>query len=123
LGLINLNDGTDEQELARIGSSVGGYFPSNVTQIIDSIIDESTLKELYLAPFAEAVREGAGAIMSSYNRLNGTLASEDPYSLKTLLKGELGFKGFVLCVSVFPPSFSPSSLDRPLFASRVTLIR
>ncbi|GAA6009922.1 hypothetical protein JCM11491_000867 [Sporobolomyces phaffii] len=86
----------NEQELLRIGSNVGGYFPSNVSQIVDSIIDDATLHELYLSPFAESCRAGAGAIMASYNRLNGTLASEDPHSLKTILKGELGFKGFVL---------------------------
>ncbi|GAA5871175.1 hypothetical protein JCM16303_001715 [Sporobolomyces ruberrimus] len=86
----------NEQEYLRIGSNVGGYFPSNETQTLDSIIDDATVHELYVAPFAEASRAGAGAIMASYNKLNGTLASEDPYSLKTLLKGELGFKGFVL---------------------------
>ncbi|GAA5901720.1 beta-glucosidase [Sporobolomyces salmoneus] len=86
----------NEQELARIGSNVGGYFPSNQTQTISSNIDDATAHELYIYPFAEAVRAGAGAIMASYNKLNGTLASEDPYSLKTLLKEELGFKGFIL---------------------------
>ncbi|GAA5936851.1 uncharacterized protein JCM15063_000080 [Sporobolomyces koalae] len=86
----------NEQEYLRIGSNVGGYFPSNETQIISSNIDDATVHELYAAPFAEAVREGAGAIMASYNKLNGTLATEDPLSLKKLLKQELGFKGFVI---------------------------
>jgi beta-glucosidase len=102
--LISLDD-EDEQEYLRIGSNVGGYFPSNETQTLDSIIDDATVHELYVAPFAEASRAGAGAIMASYNKLNGTLASEDPYSLKTLLKGELGFKGFVLFVP-FPSCHS-----------------
>ena len=52
--------------------------------------------ELYIWPFAEAVRAGSLAVMCSYNKLNGTLGCEDGHSLNTVLKGELGFKGFVL---------------------------
>ncbi|GAA5964449.1 hypothetical protein JCM3765_006282 [Sporobolomyces pararoseus] len=86
----------NEQEVARIGSAIGGYFPSNETQTLNTIIDDATVHEAYVYPFGEAVRSGAGAIMSSYNKLNGTLASEDPHSLKKILKEELGFEGFVL---------------------------
>ncbi|GAA6063791.1 hypothetical protein JCM10212_001361 [Sporobolomyces blumeae] len=86
----------NEQEYLRIGAPAGGYFPSNETLTIDSIIDDATAHELYVYPFAEAVREGAGAIMCSYNKLNGTVACEDEHSIKTILKGELGFEGYVL---------------------------
>lgn len=58
--------------------------------------------ELYIWPFAEAVRAGSLAVMCSYNKLNGTLGCEDGHSLNTVLKGELGFKGFVLSVRSFP---------------------
>lgn len=57
--------------------------------------DERTLREIYLWPFARAVEAGVGSIMCSYNKLNGTYACEDDYTLNTMLKGELGFKGFV----------------------------
>ncbi|GAA6061711.1 hypothetical protein JCM10212_004943 [Sporobolomyces blumeae] len=86
----------NEQEYLRIGNSDGSYLDSNESLIISSDIDDATAHELYVYPFAEAVREGAGAIMCSYQRLNGTLACENEYSLKTILKGELGFEGYVL---------------------------
>ncbi|HWZ89286.1 MAG TPA: glycoside hydrolase family 3 C-terminal domain-containing protein, partial [Polyangiaceae bacterium] len=61
----------------------------------DSQIDERTLHELYLAPFAASVEAGAGAVMCSYNRLNGVYACENP-ALLTDLKAGLGFSGFVM---------------------------
>ncbi|OAD03254.1 glycoside hydrolase family 3 protein [Mucor lusitanicus CBS 277.49] len=57
--------------------------------------DQRTLHEVYLWPFARSVEAGVGSIMCSYNRLNGTFACEDDYTMNTVLKGELGFKGFV----------------------------
>ncbi|KAH6885735.1 glycoside hydrolase superfamily [Thelonectria olida] len=59
-------------------------------------IDDRTLHELYLWPFAEAVRAGVGAAMTAYNRMNGTMCSEHPYLVNALLKDELGFQGFVM---------------------------
>ena len=64
---------------------------------IDVRIDERTLRELYLPPFAAAVgRAGAASVMGSYNRINGTFACENPFTLTTLLREELGFKGWVM---------------------------
>ncbi|KPM42660.1 putative beta-glucosidase F [Neonectria ditissima] len=59
-------------------------------------IDDRTLHELYLWPFAEAVRAGVGAAMTAYNRVNGTTSSEHSYLINNLLKDELGFQGFVM---------------------------
>ncbi|KAF7555686.1 hypothetical protein G7Z17_g2025 [Cylindrodendrum hubeiense] len=59
-------------------------------------IDDRTLHELYLWPFAEAVRAGVGAAMTAYNRVNGTICSEHSYLINRLLKDELGFQGFVM---------------------------
>ncbi|KAH8683719.1 glycoside hydrolase superfamily [Ilyonectria robusta] len=59
-------------------------------------IDDRTLHELYLWPFAEAVRAGVGAAMTAYNRVNGTMCSEHSYLISHLLKDELGFQGFVM---------------------------
>ncbi|KAF4969961.1 hypothetical protein FSARC_2914 [Fusarium sarcochroum] len=59
-------------------------------------IDDRTLHELYLWPFAEAVRAGVGAAMTAYNRVNGTMSSEHSYLINGLLKEELGFQGFVM---------------------------
>jgi beta-glucosidase len=64
---------------------------------ISSEVGERALRELYLAPFEAAVREaGAWCVMSAYNRLNGTFASEHPWLLGELLKGEWGFDGVVV---------------------------
>lgn len=64
---------------------------------ISSEIDERTLRELYLPAFERVVREGrVGSIMSSYNLLNGIYASHHPWLLKTVLKQEWGFTGFVM---------------------------
>src|SRR5271155_2730310 len=58
-------------------------------------VDQQTLHEVYAAPFAEAVRAGVSSIMCSYNRINGPFACGNADTLKTILKGEFGFKGFV----------------------------
>ena len=58
-------------------------------------VDQQTLHEIYAAPFADAVKAGVSSIMCSYNRVNGAFACGNSDTLKTLLKGELGFKGFV----------------------------
>jgi len=58
-------------------------------------IDPQTLHEVYIAPFVEAVNAGVSSIMCSYNRINGPFACGNADTLKTILKGELGFKGFV----------------------------
>ncbi|KAI0023941.1 glycoside hydrolase family 3 protein [Xylariomycetidae sp. FL0641] len=63
---------------------------------ISSNVDDKTMHELYLWPFADAVRAGVGSVMCSYNRINGTFACENTYVLNRLLKGELGFQGFVV---------------------------
>ncbi|NNE74663.1 MAG: beta-glucosidase, partial [Acidimicrobiales bacterium] len=64
---------------------------------IDSQVDERTLREVYLVPFEKVVTEAeAWGIMSSYNRLNGTYASEHHWLLTTVLRDEWGFDGFVV---------------------------
>ena len=64
---------------------------------ISSEVGERALRELYLVPFEAAVREaGAWSLMSAYNRLNGTHASEHPWLLGELLKREWGFDGVVV---------------------------
>jgi len=58
-------------------------------------IDDVTMHELYLWPFADAVRAGTASIMCSYNQVNNSYASQNAYTLSHLLKGELGFQGFI----------------------------
>ena len=47
-------------------------------------------------PFADAVRAGVGSVMCSYNQINNSYACENSYTLNYLLKGELGYQGFVM---------------------------
>ncbi len=62
-----------------------------------SEIDERTLRELYLLPFEHAVKvAGVLALMTSYNRVNGTHVPDTPRLLRDIVRGEWGFKGFVM---------------------------
>jgi len=56
---------TDEQEYLRTGNPSGTYLISQANYTISSEVDDSTAHELYVYPFAEAVRAGAGSIMCS----------------------------------------------------------
>jgi beta-glucosidase len=77
------------------------HFVGNDTEFermtISSEIDERTLRELYLVPFEAAVtRAGVRAVMTAYNRLNGTFCGEHPWLITEVLRGEWGFDGVVM---------------------------
>jgi beta-glucosidase len=64
---------------------------------IDSVIDQRTLREVYLLPFELAVREGQSlGIMTSYNRMNSVYCAENRELLQNILRDEWGFEGFVV---------------------------
>lgn len=64
---------------------------------MDAVVDERTLREIYLTGFEIAVKEGKSkAIMSSYNRVNGTYANENKHLLTDILREEWGFDGMVV---------------------------
>lgn len=79
----------NEQELYRM-------YQLNVQQAYSSNIDDRTLHELYLWPFAEGVHAGVGSVMASYNAINGSAASQNSYIINGLLKDELGFQGMIM---------------------------
>ncbi len=62
----------------------------------DSVVDERTLHEIYLPAFKKAVDCGTNSVMTSYNLINGTYASENEYLIEEVLKKKWGFKGFVM---------------------------
>lgn len=64
---------------------------------VSANVDERTLREVYLRAFQIALREsGAWSVMSSYNRINGLHASENPWLLTEILRDEWGFDGVVV---------------------------
>lgn len=64
---------------------------------MNAVVDERTLREIYLTGFEIAVKEGhAGAIMTSYNEVNGVYANENMHLLQDILRKEWGFDGIVI---------------------------
>jgi beta-glucosidase len=64
---------------------------------VNSIVDERTLREVYLPQFEAAVKDAnVGSIMCSYDKLNGQYACENEHLLNEILKRDWGFKGYVL---------------------------
>ena len=69
----------------------------NFRSVGNSVADERAVREIYLKPFETAVKEGKpGAVMSSYNRINGTFSSENKWLLTDVLRMEWGFDGIVM---------------------------
>ena len=63
----------------------------------DSVIDERTLREMYLPTFEAAVKQAhVGAVMSSYNLLNGERTTANPQLIRRILKGDWGFGGLYM---------------------------
>ncbi|WP_320930855.1 glycoside hydrolase family 3 C-terminal domain-containing protein [Hungatella sp.] len=64
---------------------------------MNAVVDERTLREIYLTGFEIAVKEGgARSIMTSYNQVNGTYANENKHLLQDILRGEWGFDGLIV---------------------------
>ncbi|KAG4436170.1 hypothetical protein IFR05_008330 [Cadophora sp. M221] len=85
----------NEQEHFRQAPEAIGY-GYNITESLSSNIDDTTMHELYLWPFADAVRAGVGSIMCSYNQINNSYGCQNSKLLNNILKDELGFQGFVM---------------------------
>src|SRR6266581_2178064 len=64
---------------------------------VNAVVDERTLREIYLPAFETAVNDAnVGSIMCSYNRLNGQYACENEHLLETILRQDWRFEGYVL---------------------------
>jgi beta-glucosidase len=59
-------------------------------------MSQTTLRQVYLAPYHAAVEAGAATLMSSFNSINGIPASSNPFTLTQILRKEWGFDGFVV---------------------------
>lgn len=81
------------------GSGLASASPSNLSQTIESLstnIDDKTMHELYLWPFADAIHAGSASVMCSYQRINNSYGCHNQKAQNGLLKTELGFEGFVV---------------------------
>ncbi|MEW9870738.1 glycoside hydrolase family 3 C-terminal domain-containing protein [Arthrobacter sp. HS15c] len=83
-----------------VGTSVKHYAANNQEtdrMRVSSDVDERTLREIYFPAFERVVRESDPAtVMCSYNRINGTFASENKWLLTDVLRNEWGFRGAVV---------------------------
>ena len=88
------------QQGAGVSSSVKHFAINNQEykrQNGDSQVDERAMREIYLAPFETAVKEGRpDTVMCSYNKINGVHASDNQWLLTDVLRGEWGFDGMVV---------------------------
>jgi beta-glucosidase len=88
----------NEQETNRNYGTPGNTIqpdPSN-TMGYSANLDDKTMHEIYLWPFASSVAAGVGSVMCSYNQINETQACQNNKTLNELLKGELEYPGNVM---------------------------
>jgi len=70
--------------------------PSEDNPALSSNLGDVTMHELYLWPFADAVKAGTASIMCSYQQINNSYGCQNSYTLNYLLKNELGFQGAIM---------------------------
>jgi beta-glucosidase len=86
-------------ESTGVGATAKHFVANNQEHdrdVVDVVIDERTLREVYLPAFRAAVSAGVSAVMAAYNRVNGTHMSEHPGLLEGVLREEWGFDGVVV---------------------------
>jgi beta-glucosidase len=104
--------GTPERVLTSV-KHFAAYGAADGGRDYDSVyVPEVQLRNVYLPPFKAAIDAGAGAVMSAYMTLNDVPASGNRWLLRDVLRGELGFKGFVIS-----DAFAVQSLENHGFAA------
>lgn len=95
LAVANVEGIQSQGIIANVKHYAGNNQEENRHKVND-VIDERTLRELYLAAFEAAVEQGhVASVMAAYNKVNGHYCCENDYLLNQVLKGDWGFQGFV----------------------------
>jgi beta-glucosidase len=90
-------EGMQSQDVAACVKHFAANNQETLRGTIDVIMDEQTLREIYLPAFKASIVEGrAFSIMGAYNRLLGAYCCENPFLLNDILKNEWGFRGAVI---------------------------
>jgi beta-glucosidase len=82
-------------EQAQGVMSMAKHYVAYDSESYNVYVDQQTLHEVYVEPFDLAIKAGVASIMCSYNKINGAFACGNADTLKTILRDELGFKGFL----------------------------
>jgi beta-glucosidase len=83
----------NEQETQRVPNTRPD---GTIIEAVSANVDDRTLHELYVWPFANAVHAGTSSVMCSYNRVNGSYSCANSDILNTILKDELAFPGYIV---------------------------
>ena len=87
----------DPRSLAACAKHYVAYGAAEAGRDYNTVdMSERQLREVYLPPFHAAVDEGVATLMASFNSLNGVPASANEFTLTQVLRGEWGFRGFVV---------------------------
>lgn len=95
-GGTKANTGQYQQGTTAFGEGVNGVAPQMKLDQGDTQADEKSFREVHLSPYAPAIEAGVGTVMPSYSSWNGEKCTGNKYLLTDVLKGELGFEGFVI---------------------------
>ncbi|WP_211588964.1 glycoside hydrolase family 3 N-terminal domain-containing protein [Allorhizocola rhizosphaerae] len=94
--MASIISGLQPLVLATAKHYVGDGGTTNGTDQGNTQLTEAELRAVHLPPFQEAIRRNVGSVMISYSSWNGTKLHGHQYLITTVLKGELGFTGFVV---------------------------
>ena len=89
-------DLSSDDVLACIKHFVGGSQPINGTNGSPTDLSERTIREVFFLPFEKGVEAGAMSLMTAHNELNGIPCHSNEWLMEDVLRGEWGFKGFVV---------------------------
>ncbi|WP_455921209.1 glycoside hydrolase family 3 protein [Pseudomonas putida] len=88
--------GVQQRGVAAVAKHVVCNDSETDRRSMNSVVDERTVREVYLWPFEHAARQGVWAMLTAYNRLNGTPCAEQTQVLRHWLKEELSWDGLVM---------------------------